>query len=514
MSEERIKFMADDNLLKQVITDQAGDWKKGVLELMQNSYDSIIMREKKHQDPKIDIRVGQNGDEYFLEVEDVGCGMGKTKEEVIRNMQIFGNSIKKNIEGTIGEKGMGRGQAMAMIYDIARNEFVGDIIIQTNGWELYDIKLRDLSFSIRKAEYDGWRPIKRKGTRWIIKSTFRQFEANEISEYVEENIMLPITIAVNGKAIVKKLTGWKWETETAVYYAVQGLGSFRVYDRGMYVRSIRFGGIGGSVVTKVPLKLNFARNDVIDSDPHWRTINKEVVGVVKAYLASSDGMINPEKRTAIKELISRMPGCAEDYADVPIIMTAQGKWITPNQLREYGKAYTSDKGNRLADDLLCRGAMVLSEGYGELAAKFGMRVEALSTSHDLIVESAKRSRFCEYGIFDENITDKDRTYMKTLVKISPDRKLVFGRHKGFNAWTDGSSYICFDITTFRNWTKGNPSTIIFYLRAMHTLAHELAHDSDNRETDIHGHCFEQEHLNWMKVLLQRAEVEITSVKKE
>ena len=82
---ERIKFTADDNLLRQVITDQAGDWKKGILELLQNAYDSLVMKGDGDVSDytSIKIETGEENGVYFLTVEDSGCGWGKKEKEVI-----------------------------------------------------------------------------------------------------------------------------------------------------------------------------------------------------------------------------------------------------------------------------------------------------------------------------------------------------------------------------------------------------------------------------------------------
>lgn len=502
LSEDRVKFIADDNLLRQVITDQAGEWKKGILELLQNSYDSLVMKGNVTNMTNIEMNIINEGDLSTLIFNDNGCGWGNGKDEIVRNMRVFGDSIKKKMENTIGEKGMGRGQAMAMIYDISRDEFIGDIVIETNGYTIYDIKLADLSFSIKKSKKEGDAPVKRKGTRWTISSTYRMFDADEISEYIQENIMIPVTIRVNGKAIKKEAKGKRTETQYATYMIVQGKGGFKVYDRGLYVKFERLGGVGGIIITKVPLKLNFARNDVLASDPIYDTVIEDAYKQVLEYVKDSNGKFNNEKRKAVKELIAKDPDVLYEFMDAPIIKTAQGKWITPEDVQDQ-RVYLAEEGNRLADDICQMGYHVVAEGYGKLAERAGADVVSTDNCTDRVVERAKRNRYVEYGFHDMKISDNDRKCIKYLEELKLDRNLMFGEHNSWIAWTDGKNNIWFNIKHFRKWSKAK-SKAAFYLKAIPTTAHEMAHTSDNRETDYHGYAFEDEHINWMKNLMKKA----------
>ena len=502
MTEERVKFVADDNLLRQVITDQAGEWKKGILELIQNAYDSLVMKGKVTPQTYISIDTKIVDGISTLVVEDNGCGWGKDKAEVIRNMQIFGNSIKKELDNTIGEKGMGRGQAFAMIYDMSREEFIGDIVIETNGWRIYDIKLSDLSFSIEKAKKVGDNPVKHAGTRWTITSSYRMFVDDEMHDYVEENIMIPVTIKLNGKAISKKTKGKRFETEYATYIITQGKGGFDVYDRGLKVKWERLGGIGGIIITKVPLKLNFARNDVLSSDPYYEQVILDSYDFVAEYIEETNGKFNDAKRVAMKSLIAKNPDFLSDFYHETIIKTAQGKYITPAELNGR-KVYLAEEGNRLADDICQMGGIVIADGYGELARKCGAETENVSDSTDSIVERAKRNRYTTFGDFDEPISEKMRECMKWLRQLNSGRELYFGNHTSWVAWTNGSDEMWFNVRHFKRWAKAKTKAG-FYLKALPTFAHEMAHDEDNRETDHHGYNFDEEHVKWMKEMMNRA----------
>lgn len=499
--EERIKFVADDNLLRQVITDQAGEWKKGILELIQNAYDSLVMKGKVTPQTSISIDATTVDGLSTLVVEDNGCGWGKDKKEIIRNMQIFGNSIKKELDNTIGEKGMGRGQAFAMIYDMSRNEFIGDIVIETSGYRIYDIKLSDLSFSIEKAKKNGDEPVKYAGTRWTITSTYRMFDENEIYNYVEDNIMIPVTIKLNGKAISKNTKGKRYETDFATYILNQGKGGFQVYDRGLKVKFEKLGGIGGIIITKIPLKLNFARNDVLSSDPHYDQIMEDAYKFVAEYIEDSNGAVNDAKRFAMKSLVAKNTDYLYDFWNEPIIKTAQGMYVTPAQVHGM-KVYHAEEGNRLADDVCQMGGIVITDGYGEVARKSGATVENLDDSTDSIVERAKRNRYVEYGDEDIEITDRMRECMGWLRQLNCGRQLYFGKHNSWIAWTNGSDSIWFNVKHFKRWCKAKSKTG-FYLNALKTFAHEMAHTDDNRETDFHGWGFHKYHVEMLEEYMGR-----------
>lgn len=501
MSIDRIKFIADDNLLRQVITDQAGDWKKGILELLQNAYDSLVMKGDGDVSKYTSIEITTNTNEKgvsTLTFEDSGCGWGKNKNEIIHNMRVFGDSIKRGLTNTIGEKGMGRGQAFAMIYDSSRNEFIGDITVETNGWIIYDVKLSDLSFSIKKGTKGK---VKRRGTRWIITSAFRKFDANEIEEYITENIMLPVRIKINGKGLRREIKGKRVETNEAVIY-IRKSGGFSVYDRGLYVNYYKLGGIGGIIVTKIPLELNFARNDIVDSDPNWRKIWASALCIIKNYVKHSD-VFNEEKRFAAKELIARVPEYANEFSDMPIIKTTQGRYIAPNQAARMGKVYTSEEGSRTADDVIQRGGMVISEGYGALAEKFGISVESMAKSRDYVVEAAKSGQYIEFADNNEEITGCDKAYLELLKNMLYEREIKLGRRRGVLGWTNGTDTIWLSIDKFRSWKKDKPSIASFYFKAIPLVAHEMAHIKDDRETDYHGYDFDQNSLKWIEKLMKR-----------
>lgn len=492
----RIKFVADDNLLRQVITDQAGDWKKGILELMQNSYDSIVMKGNISATSTIEIKTKNDGDISMLSVEDWGCGWGNTQEEIIRNMKVFGNSVKKSIEGTIGEKGMGRGQAFAMIYNSSINEFVGEIEIQTNGWIIYDIKLSDLSFSIRRG---GKGVSKLHGTIWTIKSSFRKFDQIEIMDYIEKNILLPVRITINDETIKRSVKGKKFETPYAIYYT-KAAGGFDIYDRGMYVREKSFGGVGGIIITKVPLKLNFARNDIHDSDSNWKQIWNDAMISVKEHVIS--GTFTDDKKRAAAILVSKDSSLRWEFADMPIIRTAQGKFITPRTLQKYGTVYYSEVGNRIADSVIEQGGMVIDYDFISVARRYVSDILDMNDSTDSIVEYAKQSRYTEFAY--EELTDKEKAYMHLLKKLEVGRDIRLGNRTGVLGWTDGSNVIWINRRTFAGFCKFDPIPAVFYMRSIPLVAHEMAHDNDDRDTDTHGYQFEKTNLDWVEELLIRA----------
>ena len=500
---ERVKFIADDNLLRQVITDQAGDWKKGILELIQNAYDGLVMKDSITAQTYISIHAKTENGVSTLVVEDNGCGWGKDRDEVIRNMKVFGNSLKKEIENTIGEKGMGRGQAFAMIYDMAKNEFVGDIVIETQGWKIFDIKLNDLSFTIEKAKKVGDTPIKWAGTKWTITSTYRMFNENEIYDFVQENILLPVTIKLNGNAIPKDVKGKRFETDKATYIINQGKGGFKLYDRGLYVKFEKLGGIGGHIITKIPLTLNFARNDVLSSDPDYDEIVRKSYDFVAEYINETNGKFNDEKRVAVKSLMAKDSKFLYQFYNYEVIKTAQGKFISPAQLEGMGKVYLAEEGNRLADDICQMGGIVIADGYGELAKRCGVMVENVDSSTDSIVERAKSNRYQTYGDFDDAISERMRECIAYIRELGIERQLLFGNHKSWIAWTNGSDSIWFSTNHFKKWAKAK-TRAGFYMKSLPTIAHEMAHESDNRETDYHGYGFDERHIEILEKLKNKA----------
>ena len=99
---EQVEFQPSRSLLKAVLTRQAGDWRKGLLELVQNAIDAT----RGTEEPRIEFTV----DSHTLTCSDNGTGIGNTREEIIRRFAVFGDSEKRDDDATLGHFGIGRFQ--------------------------------------------------------------------------------------------------------------------------------------------------------------------------------------------------------------------------------------------------------------------------------------------------------------------------------------------------------------------------------------------------------------------
>lgn len=233
------------DIIVHLINEQAGSLGKAILECVQNSVDAGATR--------VDVVV----DENKLSVQDDGKGF-TTIEEIQQYFDVFGFS-HEGLQKSFGKFGIGRGQLMSF----AATQW------RTNGFEMHvDIRKSGLDYDlvtnaplmkglrIEAALYEPLRSVE-------LLSFERELE--ELCVYA----MLPVYL--NGKRISKDPREEKWthETDDAWIRTSTVLRSMTVYNQGVRVRdypAYKFG-IGGIVVTKpgVPLALNMARNDILDS---------------------------------------------------------------------------------------------------------------------------------------------------------------------------------------------------------------------------------------------------------
>ncbi len=259
---EHRTFRMHPALLRSVIRYQSGTLAKAVLEAVMNSVDAGAKR--------VDLTVKGN----HIRVSDDGRGF-KDKEEVFQYFEIFGAPHEEG-DAVFGRFRMGRGQ----LFNIGRN------VWRSNGLKL----TVDIGGDDGKMHQEGFHYTVEDdptaGAGCIIDlDTYSPIDQGKYGENVEsevhvhvEYINIPVTI--NGKLISQGVQRTHWTLETPEAYflfdARKGTysGNLLLYNQGALVDS--YGGcdfgLAGVVVSKKPLHINFARNQVLPSCPVWQSI--------------------------------------------------------------------------------------------------------------------------------------------------------------------------------------------------------------------------------------------------
>jgi len=489
MAPEKNSFKMDDNLLRQVIMSQAGDWKKGLIELVQNSIDAINMR---GINGYIDIQISKN----TLIFEDNGIGFGKNKEDITRTFGLFGNSIKSGNLDMIGCKGMGRGQAFSIIYDDDISGFNGTITIQTNGYILTDINLDDLSYSIDKAEK------KNIGTIWTFESNKREFNLDEIRKYLEDNIRIKIPISINGQRLKFELETHKFENDSFSLHIQSGTqGRIRIFERGLFIQDYHSPGLDGTLMINIPLKLNFARNDIISNDT-WMKIKEEFREFIVKYLKDKKRIGLNERDTIF--WLSFSGDFIDEFLDMAWILTAQEKWISPKELEDFSNntripIYIGNKSRAADKAIQSEMAFIVLPDYDFILEHMGIPFEDFDKSNNKEIVELRHSN---HKILSDEEASKYRDQILLLEGfIDEERHILIGKSKTANGWTDGNSFIAINEDYMkREILKKSNSDIEILLNSIHILSHELAHDDNTLDTDIHGPSFYENQIRkyeWM-----------------
>ncbi len=250
---EKREFALDKNLLWTVIQNQAGSLSKGLLELVMNSVDAGASR--------VDLTL----DARTFEVSDDGKGF-VDRSEIDRFFETFGTPHKEG-DATFGQFRMGRGQIMSFAQTFWRSGlFAMDVDIQHRGMEydLHTLTERAPGCAIKGTLYEALKP-----------SEFLR-ECQELETLCK---YCPIPVLLNGKRINVDLAAEKWthQDDDAYYLIRPGARYLEAFNLGVSVRAYPSGhfGVGGVVVSKRQLKVNFARNDILLSKCEvWKRISR------------------------------------------------------------------------------------------------------------------------------------------------------------------------------------------------------------------------------------------------
>jgi len=442
------------SMLMDVITRQAGTIEKSWLEAVQNAIDANAS--------KIVFKIQKD----FFSVEDDGVGM--SKEEVVKCFEVFGYSAKRGTE-KLGEFGAGRGQIFAQ----------GKVAWGTNdNIMMVDVKGQGLSYQLKKTE----KGKEMKGTSIIVRTydkvPYLESKIERFSEWVK---YVSIPVIVNGDVVSQK----KLENMDAIpeaYISISTSDEYvTVYNQGLFVKR-EYRGVGAIIISRRKLMVNFARNDVMDECPVFRRIMLEVDGLIVQELDKPSTYLNDGCRKEVIRLMKSSDEMRHKFYDKPVIRMANGKYVSLKEIEENGSySFFDGKDSNVADHFITHGQIVLRRdphimgliksifsGGSTTEKDYSEMVESLGSVTSKIIN--------EMSLKGEE-ADSWRQIVRLYEALGCSRRLRLGSCPILSAWTDGRSFI----TVEARHVKHLALTEVFL-----TLVHEMAHDSDTSNTDLHS----------------------------
>lgn len=250
MAREKRSFKPDPQLLVDIIKRQAGSLWKAVVEGIMNAVDAGASR--------CDIRLTREQ----LIIQDNGKGF-RSRNEITTFFERFGMKHEARENKTFGTFRMGRGQLFAFGFNTWRSgKFEMTIDIDHKG---LDYHLED-----GLDHQDGCR---------ITVELYQQLShtdyARMLDEIKDNAKYVGIAVTLNGNKFTADTSQISWDLELPeADIVLRQNQDLRVYNQGVKVLAYyrHHYGVGGDVVTKVPIKTNFARNDIMVDCPVWAKI--------------------------------------------------------------------------------------------------------------------------------------------------------------------------------------------------------------------------------------------------
>ena len=498
MAIRRRNLTAHTDLLVKVIKDQAGTLEKGVLEGVMNSREAGSDQ----------VRIITQDDGKRLVIEDDGKGF-RSEDEIAAWFETFGTPHEASEGKTWARFRMGRGQLFAFGKNVWRTgEFRMTVDIQRMGLE-YELESGLEHFPGCRIEIDLYQPM------------FGEYPApyrshSDFKSVVRKQVLfMEGSILVNNEQVNTPASKLNWDIETDEWYFSFGHGSnFDWYNMGAYVMlwSPRRAGITGVAVSKVAVDVNFARNDIKDACPIYQNA-KIVVSAnkVKEVRKAQRRLNDNEKVSTLLDL--RNGDC--DYSEVKnlgLIMTCGDRTMSLDAIRKIRSPWTfAPKESRVADKLqqtdraICFSDEILGdlEYAGDPCNFFDWLLhEAAQESRSELLESwtpmrkffraFKGSDGLSSGYSDTHtiiptnkLTKSETRFLKVMqgMDIWKGRALCVGVSDTANGWTDGQTYIAFA----RSYLNQHFPNNAWGSAALMTLAfHEMAHDTDDTGSHIHG----------------------------
>lgn len=488
---EVVQFDMHPNLLLDVIKRQAGTLAKAILEGVMNSVDA------KCKECRVTITANR------VTIQDDGKGIME-REHIDKFFKTFGQPHTKEEAKIYGTFRMGRGQMFSFGVNKWRTgPFTMNVDVKNRGlhWDLFTEPKVHNGCNIEIDLYDPMLPsdiaeCERTIKRWVGYA--------------------PSQVYINGKLANKDPKEEKWDhiLDEAYIRLNRGAPNLTVYNLGVHTMDVpasRYG-IGGVIVSRKKLEVNFARNDVQSTCKVWKVL-KPLVDQKAQQVITKKASINDAERQRLIDLVSQ-GDFPENAKDLNIFTAVTGRHFSAAKLyRElcwrYNKKLTfAPEGSRVGDRVFKqRMAFVLStetlEAFDKEPEEIVRILKKLMNRHDWIIDIVDFKDLSEvineqYDIInDDDLTIDETVWLsvathgyEALLQSTHEganrwewrnklRKLVVGLSECADGWTDSKRYIAIN-RPFMKW-------LTLDVRGVTSLAALLLHESCHETPSLGEH---------------------------
>jgi len=519
MTAEKRTFGMHPNLLFDVILRQAGTLQKALLEGVMNAIDAGAS--------ECHITL----DSHSFTVEDNGRGI-QSRKEIEEFFETFGTPHEQG-DAVYGRFRMGRGQLMAFGRNIWRSrQFEMDVDVKKTGLD-YLLTEHDEVLPGTRITAELYDPIAPSDLE-RIKGELRKFVA-----------WAQIPVFLNDEQIsrIPEQAKWDFEDEDAFYSLSSDRAQLAVYNLGVLVNHFHAGrfGMGGTIVTKRQLEVNFARNDVQSSCPVFRRIQAHIKKQSGTAAKKKTKLTDAERDMLVHDFLAGEAEI-EDAANIRGLTDVNGRTWQIKKLAQIpakfaGRLVAAARGDQLAETAQLRGlAFCIDEatlerfGVSDLdsfmkrvaaacdaisarssaysAARMNLvrLAEALrgditpSTREDLsafidddLIALTSADLNADEKLLLDSLTASMQAMTSALnsagyedLAFAP-RRIHLGRSQTALAWTDGTANIWVDAEHARLLRRGYPGAY----QIAQTLLHEMLHTGPDTGTHEHDHAFYQ-----------------------
>lgn len=406
----RRQFQPTEGLLEDVMRKQAGSVEKAILEAVMNSVDANA--------ESVNIVI----EEDAIVIEDDGDGM--TEEEVEEYFEKFGLKDDDIEEKDFGKFRMGRGQIFnfgknvwhsldnIMVVDLDHDEteldwgLVDDVeesdvkrVVQQGDRIVLDTSGLSYNWAKASSNYDGCRIL-------VIPYQNVLGDEHDVTNTIEEVESLiryipwvhGVEIHVNGEEVYEDPDP-DFDTDQAWFNIhEEDYGSTTsIYNQGALVKTERLTRTKGEIITKVDLDVNFARNDILETDQNWNRIVEEYQLYTVEILVETERLSRGEKKWLLEKAASD-PQVFEDITDIPLFEDTTGRKISLRNLQ--GEKFSfAPRGDKLAEFAMERtGAVVLSQAFEENVRE--LHEEGRIVEYSDLIEKETKWEMSEYDYND------------------------------------------------------------------------------------------------------------------